>query len=86
MAEAKAEAEWDHTASLMALLAEINRDREQRRRPFTPQEFHPMHQQQRKRRRLSDREVESALCALAGKKRPKKPGLWDTIRNGNKPA
>jgi len=86
MAEAKAEAEWDHTASLMALLAEINRDKEQRRRPFTPQEFHPMHQRKAKRRELSDKEAEATLYALAGKKPPKKPGLWETIKAHGKPA
>lgn len=39
------EAAWSHTAALLALTAEINRDREQRSEPFTPKDFHPLHAQ-----------------------------------------
>jgi hypothetical protein len=80
MAEAKAETEWDHTASLMALIAEANRDPEQRRRPFKPAESHPLHQRPKRRQELTDEEAEAALYALAGKRRPAKPKLWDTIK------
>jgi hypothetical protein len=41
MAEARRRDAWDHTANLMALTANINRDPKQRREPFTAGEFHP---------------------------------------------
>jgi hypothetical protein len=80
MAEAKAEAAWDHTAALMALIAEVNRNPEQRGRQFTPAEFHPMHQRRRRPGTMTDAEAEAALFALAGQRPPAKPGLWDTIK------
>jgi hypothetical protein len=33
---------WGHTASLMALTAEINRDKKQRPEPFTASDFMPL--------------------------------------------
>jgi hypothetical protein len=41
MAEAQASAQWDHTAALLAMLAEPHRDKKKRSRPFTPADFHP---------------------------------------------
>ena len=41
MAEAKAKHDWNVTSSVMALLAEINRDRKRRRKPFKPDDFNP---------------------------------------------
>ena len=32
---------WNHTASVMALIAECNRDRKRRPKAFTPADFHP---------------------------------------------
>lgn len=41
MAEGRSHAEWGRTSSLMALVANVNRDPKKRRRPFTPSEFNP---------------------------------------------
>jgi len=40
MAEAKSRAAWDHTASILALVANIHRD-PKKSRPFVPADFHP---------------------------------------------
>ncbi|MFI4876628.1 MAG: hypothetical protein ACIALR_14860 [Blastopirellula sp. JB062] len=41
MAEARGRHDWNQTAALMALTAEINRDRKQRSRSFEPDDFNP---------------------------------------------
>lgn len=41
MTRARQRDQWDHTASLMALIATCHRDSKKRRRPYKPQEFHP---------------------------------------------
>ena len=40
MAQARQEDNWNHTAAIMALLANVNRD-PKRGRPFKPADFHP---------------------------------------------
>ena len=40
MAQARQADNWNHTAALMALLANVNRD-PKRGRPFKPADFHP---------------------------------------------
>ena len=40
MAEARSEVDWDHTASLMALIAEIKRDPKKKSDPYKPSDFH----------------------------------------------
>jgi hypothetical protein len=40
MVEGKARRDWDHTAALMSLLANINRD-PKKTRAFKPADFHP---------------------------------------------
>jgi len=40
MAQARQEDHWNHTAALMALLANVNRD-PKRGRAFKPADFHP---------------------------------------------
>jgi len=42
MAETKARERWAHTSSLMALIANCNRDPKRRRRPWTPADFNPL--------------------------------------------
>lgn len=42
MTQARCESEWNHTASLMALLANINRDPKKQSSPFKPEDFHPL--------------------------------------------
>ena len=41
MATARQEADWSRTASIMAMLANINRDPKKRRRPFEAFDFMP---------------------------------------------
>jgi hypothetical protein len=40
MAEARSRERWDHTASVMALLANLHRD-PRKSRVFRPEDFHP---------------------------------------------
>ena len=40
MAEARVDAEWDHTAAVLCILANINRD-PKKHGPFRPDQFHP---------------------------------------------
>jgi len=44
MAKARSSEEWDHTASLMALIANVNRD--PKKRAFGIETFHPFRQRQ----------------------------------------
>jgi len=41
MAEAKRQHDWNVASTIMALMAEMNRDRKRRRKPFKPDEFNP---------------------------------------------
>lgn len=41
MAQARQRSDWNHTASLMALIANVNRD-PKRGRALRPADFHPM--------------------------------------------
>ncbi|MFG0262178.1 MAG: hypothetical protein ACF788_07295 [Novipirellula sp. JB048] len=41
MAEARRQHDWHIASSVMALTAEINRDRRRRRKPFKPDDFNP---------------------------------------------
>jgi len=47
MAEARVDAEWNHTSAILAMLANVNRD-PKKRGAYHPEEFHPL-----KRRRSS---------------------------------
>lgn len=42
MSAGRREHDWSIASSLMALTAEINRDRKKRSRPFKPAEFNPL--------------------------------------------
>lgn len=42
MAEARREHDWAIASSHMALLAEVNRDRKRRRKPYRPADFNPL--------------------------------------------
>ncbi len=41
MAEAKRQHDWNVASTIMALMAEMNRDRKRRRKPFKPDDFNP---------------------------------------------
>lgn len=40
-ANARRRIDWNHTASILAMLAEINRDHKKRSKPFSAEDFHP---------------------------------------------
>ena len=44
MAEEHDKTQWNHTASIHATIANVNRDPKKRKKPFTPEDFHPYHQ------------------------------------------
>ncbi len=41
MAEARRQHDWNVASTIMALMAEMNRDRKRRRKPFKPDDFNP---------------------------------------------
>ena len=43
MVDAREDRQWYHTASIMAMIAEVNRNPKKRRKAFTATQFHPMH-------------------------------------------
>jgi len=43
MAEARSREAWNHTAAVMALIANCNRDPKKRGKPFEMTDFHPCH-------------------------------------------
>jgi len=45
MAEAKRQHDWNVASTIMALMAEMNRDRKRRRKPFRPDDFNPYAEQ-----------------------------------------
>ena len=45
MADARRNEQWSHTAALLAMTANIHRDRKKRAKPYMPAEFHPLLQQ-----------------------------------------
>lgn len=42
MAHGRRREQWNHTAALMAMIAEVNRDAKKRPQPYQPADFHPM--------------------------------------------
>lgn len=52
MVEGRSIAAWWHTAALLAMQANRDRDRKKRRSPYTAAEFHPHFAHQRKREGL----------------------------------
>jgi hypothetical protein len=45
MAEARRQHDWNVASTIMALMAEMNRDRKRRRKPFRPDDFNPYAEQ-----------------------------------------
>lgn len=69
MAEGKIHRQWDQFASLMALIANCNRDPEKRRRPFSPDDFNPFAELRKKVERATKR-VKVGVEALKAFVRP----------------
>jgi len=69
MAESRTREAWDHTANLLAMMAEINRDRKKRRRPFRPDEFGPFARGRKHRKRVSVDELVDDMMSFAERKK-----------------
>lgn len=50
MWEGKAKHDWSQTGSILCILANLHRDRKRRSKPFTLQDFSPMHKQEQRRK------------------------------------
>lgn len=48
MTSANVTERWDHTAELLALIANANRDRKKKRSPFSSADFHPFRKRKRR--------------------------------------
>lgn len=79
--DGKRREEWSHTASILAMIANANRDRKKRKNPFKPSDFDPMHNQTDKPMRKDPAEVMSALKS-AFKKLPRKKASELGVKNG----
>lgn len=81
MARRKRQEEWDHTAALMALLANCHRNERRRPQPYTPDDFHPLKDRHTKhstgRRRLHPQIRQLLVEAMTGKRLPRLPGRWE---------
>jgi len=66
MSEARAQAMWAHTSSIMALIANVNRD-PKRTRPFKPSDFNPLLGGAQRRGVPLRRDTLDLLKAFAGK-------------------
>lgn len=70
MAEGRNRAHWQHTSSVLALLANAHRDPKKTPRPFKPSDFDPTRNPQRGRRRGNvSREQFIAGVVAQGRKR-----------------
>ena len=70
MAEAKRQHDWNVASTIMALMAEMNRDRKRRRKPFRPDDFNPYANQ---KPIVARGTVEQAAAMLGASYRPKLP-------------
>ena len=68
MAEAKRQHDWNVASTIMALMAEMNRDRKRRRKPFRPDDFNPYADQ---KPIIARGTVEQAAAMLGAKFQPK---------------
>ncbi len=70
MAEAKRQHDWNVASAIMALMAEMNRDRKKRRKPFKPDDFNPYAQTHPV---VAKATVEQVAALLGAKYQPKSP-------------
>lgn len=54
MSESKQRDKWNHTAQLLAMTANCNRDRKKKSSPFTSDDFNPYSDQNRKPEKKAD--------------------------------
>jgi hypothetical protein len=65
MAEARSRAEWDRTASILCLMANIKRDPKKKPKAYRLSDFHPHHQKAAKLPKVKLSEVREMLGSLA---------------------
>lgn len=53
MAEGRIRERWTHTSAVLALLANIHRDRRKRPTPYKPADFDPYHHRQQQAHKVS---------------------------------
>jgi len=70
MAEARARSEWAQTSSMMALVANVNRNPRRRRRPYRPDDFNPFAQGSREGIALTPENIGLLKGLVAGRRRP----------------
>jgi hypothetical protein len=77
MAEGRSRADWGLCSSVLAMIANVNRDAKKRRKPFAPSEFNPFSGRKGKRpgrKKVTVEELTRDVLAMAekrgGKKRP----------------
>ncbi len=70
MAESRRQHDWNVASTIMALMAEMNRDRKRRRKPFRPDDFNPYAVQ---KPIVARGTVEQAAAMLGASYRPKLP-------------
>ncbi len=63
MTEARQQDSWNHTASVLAMLANVNRD-PKKGRAFKPADFHPMQAQAAQRRTDARRPLKADIGIL----------------------
>ena len=63
MAEARQQDNWNYAASVMALLANLNRD-PKKGRALRPQDFHPLHHNNRTTRQTNEPPLKVDLAVL----------------------
>jgi len=63
MAEGRSRAAWDHTAALLSMLANVNRD--PKGRGYSPAEFHPYHQRTDREPDIRCKDGNESMAVLA---------------------
>lgn len=82
MATAKSRAEWNHTATLMALVANVNRNPKAKATPWRPEDFHPLPENRlgnRKPEKMPEWMRRRIGLAFMGKKYVRPPGRWEKL-------
>jgi hypothetical protein len=71
MAEGRSRAAWDHTAYVVATLANVHRDPKKRPRPYEPEDFHPLRRRARRTPPTAKVTVGELRAILGLKPRPR---------------
>ncbi|MDA9755372.1 phage tail assembly chaperone [Flavobacteriales bacterium] len=50
---------WNHTASVLATIANVNRDRKRQPKPFTPSDFNPYESEDQPSRELTKQDIQN---------------------------